>query len=136
MNAGLGMSEDIAVLIEQKENEFSSLCQLMEELKAEFIKETVSFASEWYKITTKEYVTKYPEVTLGMKEETIAQMKAEVNDLIRNTEKTAQAELDNSALWWHQRSRLHDSSFVLIDRFFISDPGDHELKRVISKSDR
>ena len=39
------MSEDMDVLIGQKENELSSLCQLMEELKAEFIKETVSFAS-------------------------------------------------------------------------------------------
>ena len=109
MNAGLDMSEDMAVLIEQKENELSSLCQLMEELKAEFIKETVSFASEWYRKTAKEYVTKYPEVALNLKEEKIAQMKAQINDLVRNSENIVSDELDNSALWWHQKPRLHDS---------------------------
>ena len=67
------MSEDIDVLIERKETELSPFRQRMEELKGEFIKETISFASEWYKKTTKEYVAKYPEVTLGMKEEKIAQ---------------------------------------------------------------
>lgn len=103
------MSEDIDVQIERKETELSPLRQCMEELKNEFIKETVSFASEWYKRTSKEYVTKYPEVTLNMKEEKIAKMKAQVNELIRDTEKIVRGELENPALWWHQRHRLHDS---------------------------
>jgi hypothetical protein len=81
----------------------------MEDLKEEFIKETVSFASEWYKKTTKEYVTKYPEVVLSLKEEKIASMKAQVNDLIHDSERIVKGELENSALWWHQRPRLHDS---------------------------
>lgn|SRR5450759_3343441 len=97
------MSEDIDVLIERKENELSPLRQCMEELKTEFIKETVSFVSEWYKRTTKEYVTKYPEVTLSMKEEQIAQMKAQVKELIQDAEKIVRGELEKPALWWHQR---------------------------------
>ena len=103
------MSEDIDVQIERKENALSPLCKRMEEFKSEFIEETVSFASEWYKKTAKEYVSKYPEVTLGMKEEKIAQMKAQVNQLTLDTEKIVRGELEKPALWWHQRPRLHDS---------------------------
>lgn len=103
------MNEDMGIQIERKENALSPLCKRMEELKGEFIEETVRFASEWYKKTVKEYVSKYPEVTLGMKEERIAQMKARVNQLTLDTENIVRGELDNSALWWHQRPRLHDS---------------------------
>ena len=102
------MSEEIDVLIERKEKELSTLSKRMEELKNEFIVETVSFASEWYKITTKEYVTKYPEIMLKMKEEKIAQMKSQVNQLVKDTEKIVRGELEKPALWWHQRPRLHD----------------------------
>jgi len=103
------MSEDIDVQIEKKETELSVFLQCMEELKNEFIKETIHFASEWYKKTAKEYVTKYPEVTLSLKEPQIAQMKTQVNRLISDTEHTVQAELGNSALWWHQKLRLYES---------------------------
>ncbi len=106
----LNLSEDIDVLIERKETELSPFCQRMEELKREFIEETVSFASEWYKKTTKEYVSKYPEVTLDMKEEKIAQMKAQVNKLILDAEKIVSKELEKPGLWWHQTPHLHDSS--------------------------
>ena len=47
------------------------------------------FASEWYKTTTRAYVSKYPEVTLKITEEKIVQMKANVSELIRNTEKAS-----------------------------------------------
>ncbi len=104
------MSEDIDIQIARKEAELSPFCTRMEKLKNEFIKETVRFASEWYKTTTKEYLTKFSEVTLGMKEEQIAQMKAQVNELIREAEKIVKIELVDVALWWHQRPRLHDSS--------------------------
>ena len=36
-------------------------------------------------------------------------MKAQVNDLIHDSERIVKGELENSALWWHQRPRLHDS---------------------------
>ena len=36
-------------------------------------------------------------------------MKVQVNELIQSSEKIVRAELEKSALWWHQRPRLHDS---------------------------
>ena len=103
------MSEDIDGQIKRKETELSFICQCMEELKNEFIKETVSFASEWYKKTTKEYVVKYSEISLGVKEEQIAKMNAQVNELVHDTEKIVKSELDVVVLWWHQRPSLRDS---------------------------
>jgi hypothetical protein len=103
------MSEDLDVLIEEKESELSSILKRMEELKTDFIKETIRFAVEWYRKTAKAYVAKYSEVTLNMSEQRIAKMKAQFNCLIQSTEKTVSTELDRPALWWHQRPRLHDS---------------------------
>ncbi len=103
------MNEDIDALIEKKENEFTPLRQRMEELKNQFITQTISFASDWYRKTTNEYVTKYHQVILNMKEEKIANMKTEVYKLVRDSEKIVRDELENPALWWHQRPSVHDS---------------------------
>ena len=102
------MSEETDILIERKEAELLPLRLRMEELKTEFTKETVDFAFEWYRKTAKEYITKYPEITLKMSEEKIANMKAKVNELVKNTEKIVRDEFDNPALWWHQKPNLHD----------------------------
>ena len=103
------MSEDIDVLIERKETELFLSSHSHGGFQRGIHQETVSFASEWYKKTTKEYDTKYPEVVLSLKEEKIASMKAQVNDLIHDSERIVKGELENSALWWLQRPRLHDS---------------------------
>jgi predicted DNA binding CopG/RHH family protein len=102
------MSEKIDILIQKKEAELLPLRSRMEELKTEFTKETVDFAFKWYRKTAKEYITKYPEITLNMSEEKIANMKAKVNALVKNAEKIVQREFDNPALWWHQKPNLHD----------------------------
>jgi hypothetical protein len=101
------MSEDIDALIEKKEAELSSFLLRMEECKIEFIKETVVFASDWYRAKVKEYVAKYPQVTLNMLEEKIARMKTEVSELIKNNQKIVE-DLDDPKLWWHQKPNLHD----------------------------
>ena len=49
------MSEEIDSLIERKEAELSQIRSHMEKLREQFTKETVSFASEWYRKTAKEY---------------------------------------------------------------------------------
>ncbi len=103
------MSEDVDILIKRKEGEFAPLRQRMEELKNQFITQTISFASDWYRKTSKEYVTKYHQVILNMKEEKIANMKAEVSQLVRDSEKTVRGELEKPALWWHQRPTVRDS---------------------------
>jgi hypothetical protein len=104
------LTDDIDVLIARKEAELSPFRQRMEHLKNEFIREIIRFAGEWYKTTTKDYVTKYPEVIMCLKEEQIAQMKAKVSDLTRSTEKIVKDELDDAELWWRQRPRLNDSA--------------------------
>lgn len=103
------MSSNLEALIEQKEALLAPLCQRMEEIKNRFINQTISFTSDWYKKTVNQYVTKYPEVTLNMKEEQIAKMKNQVNTLVNNTENIVRKELDNPALWWHLKPHLHDS---------------------------
>jgi len=49
--------------------------------------------------TARDYVTKYPDVTLSMAQQKIAAMKARVNELVYNAEETVRGELDNHALW-------------------------------------
>jgi len=107
------MSEEIDSLIERKEAELSQIRSHMEKLREQFTKETVAFASDWYRKTAKEYITRYPEVTLSLTQEKIASMKANVNELVKNTEKTVHAELSDPALWWHLEPHLHES----IDRY-------------------
>jgi hypothetical protein len=107
------MSKEIDELIKRKEAELLPLRSRMEELKGQFVEETVNFAGEWYEKTARNYITKYPDVTLSMTPQKIAAMKAKVNELVRNAEKIVRGELDNPALWWHQEPHLHDS----IDRY-------------------
>ena len=102
------MSESLDVLIQKREAELSPLRSRMEELKLEFIREMVLFSSDWIRSTVKEYIAKYPQVTLSMSEEKIAKMKAKIAELLKDTEKTVSI-LNNSALWWHQKPDLHDS---------------------------
>ena len=103
------MNEDREILIQIEENKLLPLCSRMEEFKTEFIKQTIQFASEWYRKTVKEYITKYPEVTLSMSEEKIAIMKTKIAGLVQGSEKIVNGELDNPELWWHQKPYLHDS---------------------------
>ena len=126
------MSEETDVLIERKEAELFPLRSYMEELKIEFTKETVDFAFEWFRKTAKEYITKYPEITLKMSEEKIANMKAKVNELVKNTEKIVRDELDNPALWWHQKPNLHDpidKYKQVADRY--SEVLDHAVRHIL-----
>ena len=102
------ISKNIDSDIQSKESELSLLTQRMEEQKIEFIKETVVFAADWYRKTVKEYVSKYPEITLNMSEEKIARMKTRISALIQSNEKTID-ELSNTSLWWHQKPNITDS---------------------------
>jgi hypothetical protein len=97
------MTQDIDALIQKKEDELYPFSALMEKLKGEFLEQTVLFAKEWYLKTIKEYIKKYPEATLKMKEENITQMKSKVNDLVSNTEKTVKNAVDKPAVWWHKK---------------------------------
>ena len=124
------MSEEIDRLIERKEAELSPLRSRMEELKGQFMKETVDFASKWYRKTAKDYISKYPDVALSLSEEKIAAMKVRVNELAKSAEKLVKAEFDNPALWWHLEPHLHDS----IERYLqVADKYPEVLDRAVRR---
>ncbi len=103
------MSEVIGDLINQKEAEFVPLCSRMDELKSQFIKQSIDFAVEWYKQTAKQYITKHSEITLKMHDDRMARMKLQFNELIRNTQNNAKNELENPKIWWHLKPRPNES---------------------------
>ena len=105
---GQRISEELDVLIKKKEAELLPFCLSMEELRLEFTRKTIDFVVEWYPKTTKEYITKHPDVALKMSKERIALMKTKVNTLVKNAENTVRHEFDNPALWWHQKPNLRD----------------------------
>ncbi len=106
---GSSMSGEIDKMIQKKEAQLSPLIKNMDKLKNKFIKETVTFAAEWYDKTAKKYVSKYPEITLSLSEEKIAAMKIKVTKLVGETEKNVKTELDDSKLWWHQQPDFQTS---------------------------
>jgi hypothetical protein len=125
------MGEEIDRLIKRKEAELSPLRLHMEELRRQFTRETVAFATEWYRKTAKEYITKYPEVTLSLTEEKISLMKACVNELVKNTEKTVEKELGKPNLWWHIEPQLHES----IERYRqVADKPPEVLDRAVRRA--
>ncbi len=103
------MNENIDFLIEKKEAELRPLYARMEELRLQFIDDTVKFAAKWYAETAKLYVTKYSEITLSLSKEKLASMKAKVNELSRNADKFVKNSLSEPNVWWHQAPRKHDS---------------------------
>jgi len=103
------VSGELDLAIQKKEEELAPLRTRMDELKDQFIIETSVFAAEWYKKTAKQYIAKFPEITLGMSEEKIGKMKMEINRLVKNTDKIVKEILNSPVLWWHMEPRLHDS---------------------------
>jgi hypothetical protein len=129
------VSKDVDIAIEKKEVELVRLRDLMEQLKTKFINETVRLATHWYEETVREYITKYSQITLNMTAERMARMKVKFNELVKNTEETVKAELNNNpALWWHQKPRMHES----IDLYSMVGDGypeglDHAVRHVLGK---
>lgn len=101
--------EKLDSTIQKKEKELFLFISRMENLRREFAQQTIDFAIEWYRKTVKTYITKYPEITLKMKEEKIHKMKTKVNELVGNVNRIVNDELSNPELWWHQRPNLEDA---------------------------
>jgi hypothetical protein len=101
------MSENIDLLIREKEKELSPFYSRMEELRLEFVNYTIIFTAKWYNETAKQHVTKHTETTLNLNKEKLFQMKAQVNILIQNTEKTVKVALSDPNVWWHMKPIKH-----------------------------
>ena len=100
------MSGNIDVLIRNKEAELQPLLSRMEEIRLRFVDDVTRFASEWYEENAKEYVTKKPEVTLNLGKEKLAQMKVQINELMRNASKIVNASLNDPEVWWHKTPHI------------------------------
>jgi predicted DNA binding CopG/RHH family protein len=105
------MSEDLDVSIQRKEAELQPLRQRMEELRVQFISDTVKFAAKWFEETAQLYVTKKPEVTINMSKERLADMKQKVINLTKNADTLITKVLSGANLWWHQDPRKEDSIY-------------------------
>ena len=101
-------SEDLDVSIQKKERELRPLRWRMEELQIQFTNEFTEFAAKWFEETAKEYVTKYPEITLSLSKEKLVLMKAKVNNLAKNSSRIVKAALLSPEVWWHQDPQAHD----------------------------
>lgn len=106
------MSEDFDILIKRKESELHALRSQMQTLQLRFMNDTSKFAAKWYDETARQYVAKFSERTLSLSRESLAQMKTEVNALIKNADSTVKNALSSSRIWWHVDPRLHDSFFL------------------------
>lgn len=109
------MSEDLDHIIKEKENEFIRLQSRMEELRLQFINDTIIFTQQWYEEMAKHYVTKYSNITLSFSKEKLAKMKAKVKNLVLNSEKIVKDALSDKKIWWHQDPILH-ASFSLYEQ--------------------
>ena len=103
------MSGNIDALIRNKETELQPLLSRMEEIRLQFVYDVTRFASEWYEEKAREYATKKPEITLSLGKEKLAQMKVQVNELVRNTSKIVDESLTDPEVWWHKTPRVNAS---------------------------
>jgi hypothetical protein len=97
------MTINIDALIENKENQLYPFIATMEKLESDFLSQTTCFAKEWFHKIVREYISKYPEVTLKMKEEKLGNMKTSLNELVLNAEQTIKKSMDKPEVWWHKK---------------------------------
>jgi hypothetical protein len=99
------MTETIEKNIQTKEKELQTLCITMEKIKKQFTADTGLFASEWYEKTSKQYITKYPDITLSLSPNKISALKIEVNKLKEKANKIAENVLSEKQTWWHEEPK-------------------------------
>jgi hypothetical protein len=105
------MSEDLDLLIQNKETEFDPLLLRMDELRSLFVDQVVTLAAKWFEDTAQFYVLKRSEVTLNMGKERLAEMKAKVKMLVKNSGKIVKEALSDNKFWWHKEPHKDSSLF-------------------------
>jgi len=103
------MSETLENIIKTKESELLSLCKVMQEIKLRFINETTLFAAEWYEKASKQYVTKYSDITLTLSMDKLAALKKKVKILRQEANIFVEKALSEENIWWHESPDLHAS---------------------------
>jgi len=101
------MNEKIDDLLATKESELASLCCAMQEIKLQFVNVTSHFASQWYKDTARQYITKYLDVSINLATDRFDDLKIKVNHLLTESEKTSEKALSQPGIWWHEKPELN-----------------------------
>ena len=103
------MSETLENTKRAKEKELLSLCKVMEKIKLKFINETTTYASEWYEKASKQYVTKYSDVTLTLSMDKLTDLKKRVKILKQEANVFVEKALSGKNIWWHENPDLRAS---------------------------
>jgi hypothetical protein len=101
------MSEKLEETLAIKENELLSLCSKMQEIKLQFINDTSHFAAKWYEDTVKQYIIKYPDVSLNLPTHSFVDLKAKVRMIVTNSKDISERRLSQPGIWWHEKPDLH-----------------------------
>jgi hypothetical protein len=105
------MSEDLDLLIQNKETELDPLLLRMDELRLLFVDQVVTFTAKWFEDTAQFYVLKRSEVTLNMGKERLSEMKTRVKMLVKNSGKIVKEALSDTKFWWHKEPHKDVSLF-------------------------
>jgi hypothetical protein len=73
----------------------------MEQIRLKFLADTTQFAKKWFLDEAKAYCVKYPEIVHCLKKEEFADLKQQVNDLVKDAGRFVEENLSNPNLWWH-----------------------------------
>jgi len=95
------LSRDFKGLIAERDRALSLLISNMEMIRLKFFADTTQFAKKWFLNEAKAYCVKYPEIVLCFKKEESADLKQQVNDLVKDAGSFVEENLSNPNLWWH-----------------------------------
>ena len=91
----------------------------MEDLKIQFIQETVDFTKNWYLDKLDEFIVGMPEFTSKLTDDQLLKMKAEAMKLSNLIDEDVENAVENLT-WWHKDTnlRINDDIYRNLDHFF------------------
>lgn len=95
--------------IDEKEKELKVLFKEMEKIKQQLIEEIKEFAEKWYEESTKQFITKYPDISLKLSNVEISNFKGKIRNLVSESKKIVEKALSQKGIWWHEQPDLHAS---------------------------
>ena len=105
------MSVDFDSSIQQKQVELDAVKARLEELRLQFVKDTIIFVAGWYETTSKQYATTNSQITLNLGKERLTEMKKKVNELVKDSGRIVSEILSEPSIWWDLTP--HDSGEIL-----------------------
>lgn len=88
-------------LIKQEKQNLEQVKTEMDKAKNLFIEKTTDFLKQWFSKKARDYITKDPEKSASLSNETLSLIKSEVNSLIAKSEILVKEKLSKEDFWWH-----------------------------------